>query len=101
MDFNVTLQPSGRAFRVRDDQTILAAGLDTGINLPYSCRTGSWMTCRAKIVEGQVTYGRSNPNYLSEADKAAGYAFLCQSRPLADLRVEISELTWQLPRPNT
>ncbi len=98
MGFRVTLQPSGHAFEVTDDKTVLAAGLDAGLNLPYSCRTGSCMTCRGHILEGQVTYGRSNPTYFSEADKAAGYAFLCQAKPLSDLTVEVKELEWQLPK---
>ena len=92
MAHRVVLKPSGHAFEVPDGQTILQAGLDAGYQLPYSCRTGVCRTCRGTVHEGKVDYGNVHPNYLPEADKAKGYALLCQARPLGDLVVEVHEL---------
>lgn len=35
-------------------QTILESALDAGIDLPYSCQTGSCNTCKAKVLQGTV-----------------------------------------------
>ena len=92
MPYKVTLQPSGHAFEVAEDQTILRAGLDAGYSMPYSCRQGVCRTCRGTIRAGQVDYGDVHPTYLPESDKAQGYALLCQAKPLSDLIIEVKEL---------
>ena len=92
MPHRVTLKPSGHSFEVPDDKTVLQAGLDAGYELPYSCREGVCRTCRGTVSEGTVDYGHVSPRYLSEEDKAKGYALLCQAKPLADLVVEVREL---------
>ena len=92
MTQRVTLKPSGHSFEVPEGKTVLQAGLDAGFELPYSCREGVCRTCRGTIKEGSVDYGHVSPRYLSEDDKAKGYALLCQAKPLADLVVEVREL---------
>ena len=92
MAHRVVLKPSGHAFEVPDGQSILQAGLDAGYQLPYSCREGVCRTCRGTIHEGKVDYGNVHPTYLPDADKAKGYALLCQAKPLGDLVVEVHEL---------
>jgi CDP-4-dehydro-6-deoxyglucose reductase len=92
MAHRVTLKPSGHSYEVAEDKTVLQAGLDAGYELPYSCREGVCRTCRATIVEGEVDYGHVHPRYLSEGDKAKGFALLCQAKPLGDLVVEVREL---------
>ena len=100
MGFAVTLRPSGRSFEVADGKTVLVAGLAAGCNLAYSCRAGSCTTCRARILEGRVDYGKINNFCLTEAQIAEGYALLCQATPLTDLVVEAHELTLQMAKPN-
>ena len=92
MAHKVTLVPSGHQFEVAEGQNVLQAGLDAGLAIPYSCRAGVCRTCRGLVKEGKVDYGNVSPAYLSEGDKAAGYALLCQAKPLADLTVEVREL---------
>ena len=92
MTHQVTLQPSGHSFEVPAEKSILHAGLGAGFAMPYSCQTGVCRSCRGKVVSGTVDYGMVHPQYLSEADKAAGLALLCQARPLADCVIEIREL---------
>ena len=92
MAHRVILRPSGHRFEVADGVNVLQAGLDAGYELPYSCRDGVCRTCRGTVVEGNVDYGKVNPAYLSDADKAKGYALLCQAKPLSDLVIEVKEL---------
>ncbi|MDB5966639.1 MAG: ascD2, partial [Polaromonas sp.] len=49
-------------------------------------------TCRARLIEGKVDPGPVNPNYLSEADKAAGYVHLCCATPESDCVFEAEEM---------
>src|SRR2546427_7051002 len=88
----VTLKPSGHSFEVAEGQNILQAGLDGGLQMPYSCRTGVCRTCRGTLLEGKVDYGAVHPTYLPDSDKAKGYALLCQAKPLSDVVVEVHEL---------
>jgi CDP-4-dehydro-6-deoxyglucose reductase len=98
MVHRVTLKPSGHTYEVEDGETILQAGLDAGHMLPYSCRAGVCRTCRGTIIEGKVDYGAVHATYLPDADKAKGYALLCQAKPLTDLVVEVREVHGVRPR---
>jgi CDP-4-dehydro-6-deoxyglucose reductase, E3 len=60
--------------------------------LPYSCRAGVCRTCHGVLVEGKVDYGKVDPAYLPESDKAKGGVLLCQAQPLTDVVVEVHEL---------
>ena len=83
--FRVTLNPSGHAFDAEPDKNVLQSALDAGIALPYSCRTGNCRTCRATIVAGDVDHAKTKLEYLTEDERAAGFALLCQARPRSDL----------------
>jgi ring-1,2-phenylacetyl-CoA epoxidase subunit PaaE len=68
-----------RTFRVGADQRVVDAALAQGIKLPYSCKSGMCCTCRAKLVEGEVTMDR---NFSLEAwEMEAGFVLTCQARP--------------------
>ncbi|OVZ60628.1 CDP-6-deoxy-delta-3,4-glucoseen reductase [Pigmentiphaga sp. NML080357] len=92
MSHTITLRPSGHTYTCPSDTPVLKAGLDTGLFLPYSCRSGVCRTCRGTILEGEVDYGDVHPSYLSEDDKRAGLALLCKATPRTDLVVEVKEL---------
>ncbi len=92
MPFEVTLQPSGSRFTVQEGTSILKAGHDSNIPLPYSCRAGACRTCRGRILEGQIDHGHVHPTYLPIEEREQGYALLCQAQPLSDLVIEIQEL---------
>ena len=63
-------------------QTALEAGRAAGLDLPFSCAGGMCCTCRAKVVEGEVTM---DANYSLEPwELEQGYALACQARPKGD-----------------
>jgi ring-1,2-phenylacetyl-CoA epoxidase subunit PaaE len=83
-DAEVTIVLDGRTstFRMGRGERVLDAALKVRGELPYSCKGGVCSTCRAKIVDGQVTMAR---NYALEPDElAAGYVLTCQSSPTTD-----------------
>jgi CDP-4-dehydro-6-deoxyglucose reductase len=92
MRHTITLQPSGRTFVCDRGTEILRSGLDAGLFMPYSCRSGVCNTCRGRVLQGQVDWGDVHPQYLSEEDRSKGFALLCQARPLSDLTVEVDEI---------
>jgi ring-1,2-phenylacetyl-CoA epoxidase subunit PaaE len=61
-------------------ETVLAAGLRQGLDLPYSCRSGVCSTCRVALVEGEVEMDAHDA--LEDYEIARGYILLCQSYPL-------------------
>ncbi|WP_328850936.1 phenylacetate-CoA oxygenase/reductase subunit PaaK [Micromonospora globbae] len=80
----VTIMLDGRSssLTMRRDERVLDAALKVRGELPYACKGGVCSTCRAKVVEGEVTMAR---NYALEPDEvAAGYVLTCQSSPLTD-----------------
>jgi ring-1,2-phenylacetyl-CoA epoxidase subunit PaaE len=63
-------------------ERVLDAALRVRSELPYACKGGVCSTCRAKLVEGEVTMAQ---NYALEPDElAAGYILTCQSTPTTD-----------------
>ncbi len=91
MSHVVTFQPSGHTVRCASDRSILSSGLDAGLLLPFSCRSGICQTCRGRVVSGEVDVGDVHPAYLSEAERADGFVHLCQARALSDCTIEIEE----------
>jgi len=86
----VTLIYEGAEYKipVQKNQTILEAGLEKDIDLPYSCQAGLCTACRGKCLSGKVHLDESDG--LSEAEIAQGYVLNCVGHPLtADVVIEI------------
>jgi ring-1,2-phenylacetyl-CoA epoxidase subunit PaaE len=65
----------------RDDDNIVDAAADNGIDLPYSCKGGVCATCRCHVREGEVTMAANFG--LEPWEVEAGYVLACQSRPVS------------------
>lgn len=62
-----------------ESESILDAALKRGADLPYACKGGVCTTCKAKLIEGQVSM---DVNWGLEPDEVAkGYILTCQSHP--------------------
>ena len=82
MEFQVKLSKSGTQFGVKQSESVLDAALREGHIIPYSCRSGSCGSCKARILAGSIDYGEYKGNILTEAERAQGMVLLCQSHPL-------------------
>lgn len=73
----VTFAKSGRRVTARAGQTLLQAGLEAGLDLPYSCTMGGCGACKVRRSDGSVVM--SEPNCLSDAEREAGFVLACCS----------------------
>lgn len=82
---DVTINLDGRrsTFKLkRDDVPVLEAALRVRSDAPFACRGGVCGTCRAKVVQGEVTM---DTNYALEPEEIVnGYVLTCQSHPTTD-----------------
>lgn len=71
-------------------ESVLEAGHDAGLDLPFACKGGVCATCRAKVVDGSVTM---EENWgLDDEEVEQGFVLTCQSHPTSDrLTVDFDE----------
>lgn len=82
----VQIKLDGRSFEfdlsLNSDLPILDAALKQGADLPFACKGGVCCTCKARLLEGEVSmdvhWG------LEEEELKQGYILTCQSHPMTD-----------------
>ncbi|MFT5760147.1 MAG: ring-1,2-phenylacetyl-CoA epoxidase subunit PaaE [Alteromonadaceae bacterium] len=86
---NVSVKVAGRKIFMdlaMGGNNILDAAMESGADLPFSCKGGVCATCKAKVVSGKVEMDINHA--LTEKEVADGMILTCQAHPIS-ARVEI------------
>jgi len=88
MTLQITLQPSGMAFTVQRDETLLAAAIRQGVGLPYGCKDGACGSCKSRLLAGRVIHGAHQLKALSPSEEESGLVLTCCATPQTDCTLE-------------
>jgi len=92
MTHQVTIRNTGHQFQAADGESVLQAALNAGLVIPYGCRDGACGSCKGKLIEGRIDYGRYSEKALAPAEREGGFALFCQAKPLSDVVIEAREV---------
>ena len=86
--YNVEINHEGQIYKIQvpENESVLSVAEKAGLHLPASCHAGVCTTCAGLITEGTVD--QSEGMGVSPDLQKQGYALLCVSKPLSDLKIE-------------
>lgn len=91
MSSKMLVQPSGHCCEIEARETVLHAGLRSGLNLDHGCATGTCGECRARLLKGDLSLIQHHDFKLSEQQKRENQFLMCCHLALSDIEIEAHE----------
>ena len=88
-NIKVELDKKTYLFSCSEDQDIVTAAKDSGIDLPSSCCAGVCTSCASIVIDGSVV--QEDAMGLNDDLKEKGFALLCVAYPKSDLHIIIGD----------
>ncbi|MFV0452978.1 MAG: NADH:ubiquinone reductase (Na(+)-transporting) subunit F [Propioniciclava sp.] len=95
----VRFEPVGIEITVREDQTILRAAAEQGVQLMHGCKEGQCSACKSFILEGEdVEHDKYSTFALPDYEKDEGMTLLCRAHAYEDLVIELMQYDEEIIR---
>ena len=91
MAAHIKIQPSNHEFWLEGNDSILEAGVHSGLALNYGCTSGNCGLCKARVISGNVKKIQHHDYVLSEAEKNMNYVLMCSCTAVTDVVLEALE----------
>ena len=92
--FSIAIERGGVEVFCNDNQTLLDCCIQSGLSVPYNCRSGECGECKAVCVSGAVReMPGADPAVFDDTDRAAGKILLCMCTPLSDVVIDVPAAT--------
>lgn len=91
MAAHITIHPSNHEFWLEGSDSILEAGVHSGLALNYGCTSGNCGLCKARVISGEVKKIQQHDYALSEAEKNMNYVLMCSCTAVTDVVLEALE----------
>jgi propane monooxygenase reductase subunit len=88
----VRFEPVGIEIEADEDQTILRAAAEQGVQLMHGCKEGQCAACKSFILEGDlddVDHDRYSTFALPDYEKEEGQTLLCRAHAYGDVVIEL------------
>src|SRR4051795_8165159 len=88
----IRFEPVGIEIEVDEDQTILRAAFEQGVQLMHGCKEGQCAACKSFVLEGdldEIELDRYSTFALPDLEREEGQTLLCRAHAYEDLVIEL------------
>lgn len=85
-EFDIAFRPAGKTITSQPGESILETAERAGVEIDYSCRSGTCGLCQAKLIAGEVDLAIDDA--LEEEEIEGGIVLTCQSFPRLNCTIQ-------------